>query len=523
MTIGVRLIVSTLAMAALAVSMFAAGLEVATDLAGHTALVFTAGLVLVAGLAAAIIWGMRAHVLGPVKRIHDFAVKVAGGEYGQTMLEHFQAELEETARAIRTMKENLVDSLGFSQGVLNGIKTPFIVVNDKEILVLTNQALLEILQYESPPEQYYGQNVAFFFYQDAKRKTVLSDAMAQNTSITKEVITVGKKGAKRNIIIAASPLFNPINSKLMGALCIYSDVTELRAREAEIQGQNESLAKAAKDSEAICGDVSERVDSLSQRLGLVGEGAKRQEDRLQATSAAVEQIDASVRHVAENAKAVVKASEDAVAKAKDGESTVAKLAAAIDQVQTMAQGLREAMGVLGQQAQSIGMVMTVINDIADQTNLLALNAAIEAARAGEAGRGFAVVADEVRKLAEKTMNATNEVDAAILAIQTSAKLNVEKVDSAVNAVAQTTAMAQDSGQALRDIVRLVSDTTLQIHAIAHGANEQSQAVRQMTEAVGDIHNVASQTVEGMEESRQGVESLSKLFYCLRGIIDGMAC
>ena len=112
--------------------------------------------------------------------------------------------------------------------------------------------------------------------------------------------------------------------------------------------------------------------------------------------------------------------------------------------------------------------MNVILDIADQTNLLALNAAIEAARAGEAGRGFAVVADEVRKLAEKTMAATKEVGDAIRGIQGGTQKNVVNVEASVAKIDAATGLANLSGQALEDIVRLVDLTTDQVRAIAHG-------------------------------------------------------
>ena len=110
---------------------------------------------------------------------------------------------------------------------------------------------------------------------------------------------------------------------------------------------------------------------------------------------------------------------------------------------------------LGKQAQGIGQILNVISDIADQTNLLALNAAIEAARAGEAGRGFAVVADEVRKLAEKTMTATGEVGEAIRNIQVGTQKNMSNVEQSVQAVVSATALADKSGNALVDIVNLV--------------------------------------------------------------------
>jgi methyl-accepting chemotaxis protein len=128
--------------------------------------------------------------------------------------------------------------------------------------------------------------------------------------------------------------------------------------------------------------------------------------------------------------------------------------AAINTVQTQAKEMKNNLDQLGRQADQIGRIMTVIEDIADQTNLLALNAAIEAARAGDAGRGFAVVADEVRKLAEKTMNATKEVGEAIAAIQQGTQANIRGMDQSVSAIENATRLANQSGDALREILAL---------------------------------------------------------------------
>jgi len=181
---------------------------------------------------------------------------------------------------------------------------------------------------------------------------------------------------------------------------------------------------------------------------------------------------------------------------------------AIGRVEQLAADLKNGMDALGSQANAIGDIIGVISDIADQTNLLALNAAIEAARAGEAGRGFAVVADEVRKLAEKTMSATKEVETSIVSIQRGAAENVNKVAEAFTAVESATSLAHESGGALNQIVSLVDQTTRQIESIAAAASEESRAAALVNTAVEEIRRVSGEIVESTRASSQAVLELN---------------
>ncbi|GAB6036106.1 hypothetical protein JCM15519_06650 [Fundidesulfovibrio butyratiphilus] len=475
-----------------------------------------------AGLACVgliIVLGMSRHVLAPLREVHRFAVSNASGDYSVTLEGDFQAELRETVVALKSMSVQLLKSLGFAQGVLDGIKTPFLVVDENQKLTLTNQALLDLLECDGAPESYYGQSAALFFYGDENRRTYLGEAITRRSSVVHEVETVAKKGSVRQILTAASPIFNKITGDLMGGLCLFTDLSAVRAQEAEITRRNQAITQAVQSAEVISAQVEEDAKTLEQRLDAVVEGSSRQRDRLDQAGGAVGLIDENAAQVASGAKRVAETSADAGRKAREGEGMVAKLGDAMERVRDLATGLRHAMGGLGQQAQSIGQIMTVISDIADQTNLLALNAAIEAARAGEAGRGFAVVADEVRKLAEKTMSATKEVGSAIADIQHGVGVNVEQVDQAVEAVGQTYDMTRDSGQALRDIVVLVEGASTQMFDIAHNAESQSEAVRDVNQSFSDINHLASLSVEAAGEAEQALVTLRDNTERLKRLID----
>nr|WP_018124040.1 methyl-accepting chemotaxis protein [Desulfovibrio oxyclinae] len=287
---------------------------------------------------------------------------------------------------------------------------------------------------------------------------------------------------------------------VVGAIELVTDLTEIRQAERR-------MVRIAESAERISQRLSVATQQLSAQVEQVSAGARSQRDRVGETATAMEQMNATVLEVARNASSASASSNDARSEAERGAEIVGQAVQAISEVHSTATRLQENMRQLGGEADAIGKVMDVITDIADQTNLLALNAAIEAARAGEAGRGFAVVADEVRKLAEKTMGATKEVGQSITSIQESANTNLRNVDQATETVDRATRLANDSGEALSTIVRLAGDSATQVEGIATASEEQSAASEQINATLDDVNSIVGQTTDGMMESSQSVKEL----------------
>lgn len=256
--------------------------------------------------------------------------------------------------------------------------------------------------------------------------------------------------------------------------------------------------------------IASAAEQLSAVTAQTSVGVTSQKDETDCVATAMNQMTSTVMEVARNAEEASEAARHADQQARDGDKVVNDAIAQIERLAVEVNNSTQAMGKLKLESDKIGGVLDVIKSVSQQTNLLALNAAIEAARAGEAGRGFAVVADEVRGLAQRTQESTEEIEVLIAALQSGTQQVVMTLDASRTLTDSSVELSRQAGDALGHITRTVSTIQTMNQQIAAAGEEQSSVAEQINRSVLNVRDVSEQTAASSEETAASSIELARL-------------
>lgn len=470
----------------------------------------TAMIVVSVSIAALIGLGLviQRHIITPVKILIDEVKRIAGADYSPIPHHNFMAELGILAHEVEGLNNILNEKVGMSESMLSNIMTPMVVVNEDGSIRWINESIIKLVEHEGVPEDYIGEDFSTFFY-GSKQETISEKCLREGKKQFVKGQVDGRKGTTKYISVASAPIFDN-RGNLIGGFTTIMDFTNIKLKEDFITAQNEKIAKGVTDASKVSEQLAVTSEEIRSEVQNSTTGIHDQRARTEEVATSMEQMNASILEVSRNSSDAAGMARQTQDTATEGAGLVENVIGVMDEVNMKAGNLKEEMGTLETHSSGITTIMQVISDIADQTNLLALNAAIEAARAGEAGRGFSVVADEIRKLAEKTMHATKEVGESIEAIQASSHKSTSATDDTLQSIKRATELCSEAGGALKQILEISQQTAGQVEGIATAAEQQSAASEEITNAIDSVNNIASQTSESMSLVAGSVAELASL-------------
>lgn len=272
-----------------------------------------------------------------------------------------------------------------------------------------------------------------------------------------------------------------------------------------------SITKSSEDLATTSGEISDSSAQSAKNM--------REQSRLvEAAAAAAQEMSATISEISQHSEQAAVVSRDSAQAASHGGQVMENTSSAMKNISASSGDMAASMSALVKRSEEIGKVVTVIREISEQTNLLALNAAIEAARAGQHGRGFAVVSEEVRRLAERTKSATEEIETMVQAIQTETSQVMNVMEQGGRGVSDGLKHVTDTHAALDSIIEMAHKTENMIAMIATAATEQASASEQISEHITNVAGLAQKTTTAIEKEAEACQNLASLATKLEGVV-----
>jgi methyl-accepting chemotaxis protein len=496
-------------------------------------------------IAFAIITGLYIgnNISKPIMEISSAAKQVTNGNLDVNVKLNTEDELGDLAISFNEMTEQLKIQLGY----LDNLPTPIMIINNEFEISYMNKKGAEVIA--KPKEALVGKKCydQFKTTHCNTEKCACLQAMKNDATVVEE--TIARPNSKEiPIMYTGAPVKNK-DGKIIGALEYIADISDIKERENYLKTSTQNMLEAM--HKFAGGDLTVQItpqnnnddigklfngfnNSISQINNVMNQvleavhatasastqisssaeemaaGSEEQSSQTSEVATAMEQMAATIAETTKNVVNTNEAAKESKHLATNGQVIIDETIKGMRNIENVVKQASDIILQLGSSSEQIGKIVQVINEIADQTNLLALNAAIEAARAGEHGRGFAVVADEVRKLAERTTVATKEIADMIVKIQNDSNNAVTAIQKGNKEVSTGLSQAEKAGISMNEIVKS-SDKVLEISSqVAVTSEEQSATVEQISKSIESINAVSQESAMGVQQVANATNDLNQL-------------
>jgi PAS domain S-box-containing protein len=444
----------------------------------------------------------------------------------------------------KTSEQALKESEEKYRTILNSVEDGYYEVDLTGNIELFNEPLSKILGY--PLEELKGLNNRQYLDDDVAKEVFKGFNSVFQSGLSRKDFSyqINRKDGEKRFVETSISLRKVTDGQPDGFRGIIRDVTERRHAQERLERNLKEfltivssvsegdLRQRGSDGDDTLGRVIQSVNKMLDQFSLmltevkqiglsvsssateilaaaeqIAVGSQRQADEITNTSSAVEEMAASMSQVSRNAEASAEAARRALEMAEHGDQAVTDTSEAMLRIETAVEQTSEKMRLLGMRSSEISEIIDLINDIAAQTNLLALNAAIEAAHAGEAGLGFSVVAEEIRKLAERSARATRDVGNLIKTIQKETMEALTAMDVGLKEVNGGSQLAGQASRALQDISAAVRQSSELIEEINAASEEQARVTSNLATAMQTISSITLETSAGAHQTAQTIQSM----------------
>ncbi len=507
----------------------------------------------IVGMIAAVGLGLFiSKVIGnPVKELLEATNKFAAGDTNVKIESKSKDEVGELTTAFQNMTEKIALQIQY----LDNVPNPVMIIDKEFNIQYMNKIGAKIVARDQ--KQLIGQKCYDQFRTGHCRteNCALAKAMKNDSTFTEETVA-HPNGVELPILYTGSPIKNK-EGKIIGALEAVTDIKEIKDAQNYLTRSTQSILtemekfadgdltvevvpekedddiaklfygfnKSVQNIKGIINNVTQAVQAtasasnqISSSTEEMAAGAQEQSAQTTEVAGAVEEMTKTIIETTRNSGQASDAAKNAGNIAKEGGKVVGETIDGMNRIADVVKKSADTVQVLGKRSDEIGEIVQVIDDIADQTNLLALNAAIEAARAGEQGRGFAVVADEVRKLAERTTKATKEIATMIRQIQKDTEGAVVSMQQGTEEVEKGKVLAEKAGQSLEQIITGAQDVVDMSTQVAAASEEQSSAAEQISKNIESISSVTQQSAAGVQQIARAAEDLNRLTVNLQELV-----